>query len=121
MKDIKIILLMLVYATLSASGLIFLKLGAKRSFSLKMINSTFNIEIDVKLILGLMLYLLAFISSLIIMKYADLNFFYPVSAGLVYVLVCFGSYFFIHEQFSNNQLIGITFIAIGVICMNIRK
>ena len=55
------------------------------------------------------------------MKAMDLSVFYPVSAGLGYVLVCILSYAILKERITAYQLIGILFILAGVILMNLKK
>ena len=113
--------LILIYACLSAFGLVFLKMGAQNDFSFSFLNGAFNLQVNVRMLIGFILYLAAFVSSLIVMKYVDLNYFYPISVGLVYVLVCFSSYFMLHEKFSVHQLVGIGFIMVGVLFMNIKR
>lgn len=114
------VVIILLYACLSASGLIFLKIGAQNHFSMSLIDRVIRVELDRRLLVGFILYIAAFITSLIAMKTTDLNYFYPLSAGLVYILVCFGSYAVLKEHFNIKQIIGIIFILIGVIIMNMK-
>ena len=110
---------MLLYALLSASGLLFLKIGAQNSFSFSF-GESIKFEINWYLVIGLVLYIAAFITSIIAMKKTNLNYFYPISAGLVYVIVCAGSYFVLHEKFTIIQIISVSCIMVGVVLMNIK-
>lgn len=111
----------LIYVGFSVGGLILLKIGTSNQFELGITNGVFNLKINIYLLLGMLLYIMSFVTSLIAMKSMNLSFFYPVSAGLGYVCVCILSYFVLKESISLRQLIGMSLILVGVIIMNIRK
>ena len=113
--------IILIYVAFSVTGLLLLKIGTTRSFSLSFSNGNFEFSVNSILLIGTVLYLLAFITSLIAMKTIDLSIFYPISAGLGYVLVCILSYIVLKETIAKEQLIGIVFILVGVILMNLKK
>ncbi|MCD2436606.1 SMR family transporter [Acidaminococcus sp. NSJ-142] len=113
--------MIIVYVIFSVSGLLLLKMGATRAFSFMVSDGNLNVKLNYLLLLGTCLYLLSFVTSLIAMKSIDLSIFYPVSAGLGYILVCLLSYFVLKEAISTNQVIGMGLILIGVIFMNLRK
>lgn len=113
--------IILIYALFSVSGLLLLKIGTTRAFELSFSDGNINFKVSGILIIGTLLYLMAFVTSLIAMKTIDLSIFYPVSAGLGYILVCLMSYFILKENITKEQLIGIVFILVGVILMNLRK
>lgn len=113
-------LLIAVYVMLSAGGLVLLKIGANRGIGISMKKSNIEVSLNLYLILGLMLYICAFVTSLIAMSNLNLNVFYPISAGLVYILVCFISYFGLKEPVNHMQLIGMLVILLGVILMNLK-
>ena len=110
--------IILIYVAFSVTGLLLLKIG---TFSLSFSNGNFEFSVNSILLIGTVLYLLAFITSLIAMKTIDLSIFYPISAGLGYVLVCILSYIVLKETIAKEQLIGIVFILVGVILMNLKK
>ena len=66
-------------------------------------------------------YILSFLISLAIMKDMNLSVYYPVSAGLIYVMVCLLSVAIFSEKITIQQLIGMISIFIGIIVMNIGK
>ena len=74
-----------------------------------------------KLVLGACLYIISFLLSMVVMKGMNLSLFYPLSAGLIYVVVCILSIVLLKEKPSVNQLIGMTVILAGIIVMNIGK
>lgn len=113
--------IILVYVMFSVSGLLLLKIGTTRAFSLTLTEGNLDIKISGILLIGMCLYLLALITSLIAMKTIDLSIFYPISAGLGYVLVCLLSYLVLREHITRMQLGGMLFILIGVVLMNLRK
>ena len=113
-------LILLIYAICSASGLSLLKLGVNSGFSLKLHAGMIQFEINWVLILGAIIYVISFLLSLFAMSKMNLSYFYPISAGLIYVVVCVLSIFLFKEKINTQQLIGMGFILIGFIVMNIQ-
>lgn len=111
----------ILYALFSAVGLTFLKLGAKQDFSVSFYRHSFMVQINYMIVLGLFFYIVSFLLSLFIMKKSELNLFYSVSVGLVYICVCFMSYFVLRESISVMQLVGMCLIFAGVIIMNLCR
>ncbi len=120
-KRIKNMSIILLYVAFSVTGLLLLKIGTTRGFNLSIDAGIINFKISSILILGLVLYLLALLTSLIAMKSIDLSIFYPISAGLGYIFVCILSVIVLKEQITKEQFIGIILILIGVILMNLRR
>lgn len=118
---IKNIVQIMIYSFLSSFGLVILKIGTNKELKVSFNKENFTINLNYILIIGLLFYVLSFITSLITMKGMQLNVFYPVSAGMVYVLVCLFSYFMLHEKISSRQAAGMIIILIGVIIMNVKK
>ncbi len=117
---IRNIVKILLYVFFSSFGLVLLKIGT-RQLVLSFDKGNITISINFILIIGMLFYALSFITSIITMKEMNLSVFYPVSAGLVYVLVCLFSYFMLKEKVTLNQVIGICITLIGIIIMNIKK
>lgn len=113
--------LILLYAMFSASGLLMLKMGTVRGLELHISSGKIQLTVNTVLLAGMCLYVLSFILSLIAMKAMDLSVFYPISAGLGYVVVCILSYAVLKEKVSAYQFIGMLLILAGVIFMNIKK
>lgn len=105
----------------SVTGLLLLKIGATKSFSLSFKGGNIIFNFHGVLIAGLALYLMALVTSLIAMKTIDLSVFYPVSAGLGYVLVCLLSYFVLKEAILKEQMMGMILVFIGIVLMNIKR
>ncbi len=117
----KTIIQIVIYVLLSSFGLVFLKLGTNNALDFSFNDGNFTLHINYILIIGMFFYILSFITSLIAMKGMNLNIFYPVSAGLVYILVALLSVFVLHEKISLRQLFGMVVILAGVIIMNVKK
>lgn len=112
---------LLVYVCLSATGLTLIKLGLGNNASLSFNRSGFSLSFGWMLILGMCLYVLSFMTSLIVMKRMNLSIYYPVSAGLIYILVCVLSVIVLKEKIGLLQLIGMAVIFAGILIMNIHK
>jgi Membrane transporters of cations and cationic drugs len=113
--------LILLYVMFSASGLLMLKIGTTQGLGLQISSGKVQLTVHIALLVGMCFYILSFILSLLAMKAMDLSVFYPVSAGLGYVLVCILSYAILKERITAYQLIGMLFILAGVILMNLKK
>ncbi len=111
----------ILYVTFSAGGLILLKIGTVNEFGLNISGGVFQLKINYYLIFGILLYALSFMTSLSAMKSMNLSLFYPISAGLIYVCVCFFSYFILKESISVIQFIGMIITLFGIIIMNVRS
>lgn len=114
------IITIIVYMLLSAGGLIFFKLGSKISpVSLAFEKGVFGLSINVCSLAGLCCYLLSFLLYMQIVSKHDLTRIYPITSGLVYILVFLGGIFILGEKPSAVKLIGSVVILVGVVLMNI--
>lgn len=113
--------IILIYVTFSVSGLLLLKIGTTRAFDVSISNGNFSFSVNGFLLIGMCLYLVSFLTSLVAMKTIDLSIFYPISAGLGYIFVCLLSYLILKEHISKEQLIGMGLILIGVVLMNLKR
>ena len=111
----------LLYVMFSSCGLILLKIGTSKNFSISFNKGSFSLEINFVLITGFLLYIASFITSLIVMQGMNLNIFYPVSAGAIYIIVCVLSTIVLHEEISIKQLVGMCIILIGILIINIKN
>ncbi|KAI4446008.1 hypothetical protein C823_000525 [Eubacterium plexicaudatum ASF492] len=113
--------IILLYVIFSVSGLLMLKIGAVKGLELQVVSGKILFTINAFLLIGICFYIISFIMSLIAMKSTDLSVFYPISAGLIYVLICFFSYVLLNEKITISQIIGIVFILSGVLLINLNK
>lgn len=111
----------ILYAVLSSLGLFFLKLGAGQEFGIFFSKNLFSIQLNYRIVFGLLFYVLSFLMSLSIMREANLSIFYSVSAGLVYICVGVLSFFVLKEPISVLQLVGMCFILAGIVMMNLKR
>ncbi|MBR2852682.1 MAG: hypothetical protein IKE81_00010 [Clostridia bacterium] len=112
---------LIIYVCLSATALTMIKMGLQNNSTLLVDKGGFNLMLSWKLVLGACLYIISFLLSMVVMKGMNLSLFYPLSAGLIYVVVCILSIVLLKEKPSVNQLIGMTVILAGIIVMNIGK
>lgn len=110
-----------IYVCLSATGLTLIKIGLDKNTSLLLDRSGFSLSFSWILLLGMCLYILSFLTSMLVMKNMDLSVYYPLSAGLIYIVVCVLSVIVLKEHLTWNQLVGMGIIFVGIIFMNIGK
>lgn len=110
-----------IYVCLSATGLTLIKIGLDKNTSLLLDRSGFSLSFSWILLLGMCLYILSFLTSMLVMKNMDLSVYYPLSAGLIYIVVCVLSVIVLKEHLTWNQLVGMGIILAGIIFMNIGK
>lgn len=112
---------LLIYVCLSAAGLTLIKIGLDKNSSLFFDKLGFSITFSWILLLGMCIYILSFLTSMLVMKNMNLSVYYPLSAGLIYVVVCALSVVVLKEHLTWNQLVGMVIIFAGIIFMNIGK
>lgn len=112
---------LIIYVCLSAMGLTLIKVGLGNKTSLSIDPKGFSLSFSWILIIGMCLYILSFLTSLLVMKSMSLSMYYPFSAGLIYILVCVLSVIVLKEKIGLFQLIGMAVIFVGILIMNIQK
>ena len=112
---------LLIYVCLSALGLTLIKIGTGKASSLILNSSGISLQLNWILVLGMAVYVVSFLTSMVVMKNMNLSLFYPLSAGMIYIIICLLSYLVLHEPISIQQLIGMTVILVGIIVMNIGR
>ena len=112
---------LILYVLLSSTGLTLVKLGTSKDFGLSVKGGALDLRLNGILLLGMLIYIFSFLLSMYVMKRMNLSVFYPVSAGLIYVLVCVLGHFVLKEEISLTQLIGMAVIFAGVLIMNLHK
>lgn len=112
---------LIIYVCLSALGLTLIKIGLNENSTLMINGKGFSLQFGWILIIGMCLYILSFLTSLIVMKGMDLSLYYPLSAGLIYIVVCALSVVVLKEKIEMLQLGGMAVILAGIIVMNLGK
>lgn len=112
---------LIIYVCLSAMGLTLIKVGLGKQTSLSLDTNGFSLSFSWILIAGMCLYILSFLTSLLVMKGMNLSIYYPLSAGLIYIFVCVLSVIVLKEKIGMIQLIGMAVIFAGILIMNIQK
>ncbi len=112
---------LLIYVCCSATGLTLIKIGLNRGSTLLLDKAGFSLSFSWILVLGLCLYVTSFLLSMLVMKTMNLNLYYPISAGLIYILVCILSFVVLKEPLGFMQLVGMAIILAGIIVMNLGK
>lgn len=117
----KQMILLVLYVLSSGGGLTLLKMGVNRGIGIRMKGGMFRIDFNYILIVGMILYILSFMLSLLAMSQMNLNYFYPVSAGLIYVFVCVLGTVLFKETITLKEKVGMFVIMAGIIIMNLSK
>lgn len=111
---------LVIYVFLSATGLTLIKMGLNNNSSMLIDLKGLSLSFSWLLIIGMCLYILSFVTSLFVMKGMNLSIYYPLSAGLIYVLVCILSVIELKEHVSTTQLVGMGVILAGIVLMNLN-
>ncbi|MGQ9631411.1 MAG: transporter [bacterium] len=111
--------LVLLYVVLNATAQILLKMGMSSqilsvrggdAFSL-----IFKVILNPKLIVGILLFGLSFLTWLIIVSKEELSYAFPIVVGLGYAAIVILSFIILKENIGFLKLIGIGLIGIGII------
>lgn len=115
-----IYVLVAVYLFCTVGGLTLVKIGAENNmFALN--PGFFNLSLSYTTVLGLILYVISFVMWIGIVQKFDLSYIQPVTTGLSYILVIAASIFILKESISWTQWVGLVFILIGVVFMNLKR
>jgi len=113
-------ILFAIYILLSASGLLFIKMGGE-NLTIGVNSGVFNLSVNIKMLLGMIFYICSFFLFVYIMPKFNLTYIYPLAAGILYVIVAITGMFILKETITLWQAIGMVLILFGVIVMNIKK
>ncbi len=112
---------LLIYVCMSAAGLTLIKIGTTKESTLLIDAAGFDLKLSWILVIGLCIYVLSFLMSIMVMKRMNLTIFYPMSAGLIYICVSLAGFLVLKETFTMQQLIGMGIILAGILVMNIGR
>lgn len=99
-------------ALVTSIALVFLKVGVTRY------KGKFSIEKLLKnwlLPLGALMYFLASLFFVFLLKYTELSVLYPLATGFSYVFVAILAAAFLKEKIYLNKVVGFTFIVLGIV------
>lgn len=109
----------LIYLCCSVGGLTLVKIGADHNaFALN--PEFFNLSLSYTTVIGLFLYIASFLMWIGIVQKFDLSYIQPITTGLSYILIMAASIFILKESVSWTQWIGVVFILVGVVFMNLK-
>ena len=122
MKQMKLlsVVLLLVYVLCSALGLTLIKMGMNQGSSFSLSGGAVSVRFTALFILGALLYICSFLLSMFVLSKLQMNLFYPISAGLIYILVTTFSVLLLKENFSVLQLAGAGLILGGIVLINLK-
>ena len=113
-------LLIILYLICASLGQILFKYGCNKSFKLEFYNGTLNFNLNIISIIGLFLYVISFILFFYMMSKYNLSYIVPILTGILYISIIMLSTIILKETITTIQLVGIGFILVGVITMNIK-
>ncbi|WP_158577916.1 MULTISPECIES: EamA family transporter [Eubacterium] len=114
-----IYLLIFSYLCCSVGGLILVKFGAENN-NFIFNSSFFSLSLSYTTLIGLCLYIVSFLMWIIVVQKFNLSFIQPITSGLSYILIICASIFILKESISRFQWIGLIFILVGVVFMNLK-
>lgn len=117
----KMYIIFAVYILLSAGALTLIKLGANSASQLSIDGGVFSMKIGLMMLVGLVLYIVSFLLSLSLISSFNLSYYYPLSAGAIYVVVALFARVFLRERMSAAQYVGMALILAGIVLMNLKK
>lgn len=117
----KELLLILVYALCSASGLLLLKIGVSQGTEIRIKQGILSMDLNLVFFIGMLFYIVSFLLSLVVMSKMQLNFFYPLAIGMTYLAITGLSTVVLRETMAVKEWIGSVIILIGVFLITWRK
>lgn len=115
-----IYLLVAIYLCCSVGGLTLVKMGTEHN-ALSLNPGFFNLSLSYTTVIGLALYVISFIMWIGIVQRFNLSYIQPITTGLSYILIIAASILILKESIASTQWIGMIFILIGVVLMNINN
>lgn len=108
-----------IYLLCTVGGLTLVKVGAEAN-NFAMNSSFFNLQLSYTTLIGLILYVISFVMWIVIVQRFNLSYIQPLTTGLSYFLIIAASIFILKEQITTFQWVGLGFILVGVIFMNLK-
>lgn len=115
------IILIGVYIILTVSGLVLFKIGTNENFSIKYVTGDLSIQLNIKVILGLLCYLCSFLLYMFLVSKFDLSYIVPITQGIIYILIFASSIAIFKDNINNFSIIGTIMVIVGIVLLNIKK
>lgn len=109
------------YVLTTSLALIVLKLGTNTGAPISLADSKLHFNVNIYTVAGIILYGISFLTYIYLISKFDLGYIIPVAAAFVYILIFVASYLIFKEVFTVTKILGITFIVVGLIIMNLKK
>lgn len=114
-----VFLVVLAYSILSALGMVLMKMGGESTrFKKKPIGV--SIDLDYRLLLGVIMYFLSFIFWIIILKLFPVVYISPIVYGINFLFIVLFSSILLKEKVTMQGIIGAITIIAGVILASIK-
>jgi multidrug transporter EmrE-like cation transporter len=111
----------IVYVILTSGGLISMKLGSSETQSLIHIGNKFVLPFSIPTLIGVGMYGLSFLIYMFLISKFDLGYIIPLTTALIYIIIFTASFLVFKENFTALKIFAISFILIGLICLNLSK
>lgn len=111
-------MLVAIYLILNALGTTLIKFGGDSLFNFKNGNVSFSMNFTSAF--GFVCYIISFLLWTKILTIFDLGYIVPIALGISQVLMFFIGFGVFDESFSIMGILGISFIIVGVIFLNIK-
>jgi len=110
------IALMAIYAVNSVAGMIMIKLWLP-NVQAAWASGQWALKPTIMLLLGASLYVLSFLTWMIIIARSPLTVVYPIAVGVTMVLSTASAIFFLNENLSLTAVLGMLFVFAGVVLL----
>lgn len=112
-------LLIVVYLVFAQTAVLLVKLGGQgASFTVNA--GMFSVTLNIKMIIGLCLYIFSFILWIVLISQNNLSYITPIITGANYIIPMGIGVILLHEKMFTHQYIGAVIILIGLIVINFR-
>ena len=111
------VVLIIVYLTLTVSGLVLMKKGGNPG-TVAVANGDINVGMSLVSMAGFICYICSFLLFTRMVVMFDLSFILPLCTGIVQILSLISARFIFKEEFGIRGVIGASMIIIGIIVMN---
>jgi drug/metabolite transporter (DMT)-like permease len=109
------------YVLTTSLALIVLKLGTRATAGGHHLFDKLPFNVNLYTILGIFLYGVSFLVYVYLISKYDLGYIIPLGTAFVYIVIFAASFFIFNEVFTVIKVIGISFIVVGLILLNLKK
>lgn len=115
------IILIIIYIILTVSGLVLFKLGSSQEFNFNYNSGNISLNFNMKMILGLLCYVVSFLLYMFLVSKYDLSYIVPITQGVIYILIFLSSVVIFKDKVTVFSIIGTIMVISGIILLNIKK